>query len=101
MEVESTEWASAKRGERDSVEERGNFWLMVERQCAVDGVRKPGGFVCVCVSEVIVRRLGQRVCLPDFCIRICVVAIRCRFFFLFFFIFFLIFLKLNDVVLEL
>ena len=58
------------------MEERGNFWLMVERRCAVDGVRRPGGFVCVCVSEERVRRPGKRVCFPDFSIRVCVVAIR-------------------------
>ena len=88
VEVESAERASTKRGERDSVEERGNFGLMVERQCTVNGVRKPVGFFCVCVSEAIVRRQGQRVCLPDFSILICVISIRCRFIFLFFFLFF-------------
>ena len=60
------------------MEERGNFLLMVEWRCAVDGVR----------------RLGRRVCLPKFFIRFCVVAIRCHFLFL-------IFLKLNDIVLKL
>ena len=66
----------------------------MERQCVVDRVRRHEGFVCVCVSKARVRRPGRRVCLPDFSIRVCVVAIRCHFLFFFF-------LKLNDVVLEL
>ena len=82
------ERASTKREERDSVEERGNFWLMVERRCAVDEVRRPGGFVYVCVSEARVRRPGWRACFPDFSIRICVVAIWCRFLSFFIFKFF-------------
>ena len=40
----------------------GNFWLMVERRCAIDEVRRPGGFVYVCVSEARMRRLGRMVC---------------------------------------